>query len=344
MRQRKLQVFLSSTYTDLIDERLAAIEAILAAGHIPAAMEQFTLGDEDAWAKIKRWIDESDAYILILGGRYGSIEPESEKSYVELEYEYALNQNKPFMSIVVNVATHEARVKKMGLRVDERNHQDKLRVFREFVTKKHCAFWDDIKDIKASIFQKLPEWQARPELNGWIRAEEAASPETINELARLSKENSELREKLSTSRVEFDGLSFEALVKILRGDELRQFLLHPESFAKMSDGFQKEYAFYNPKNVGQLFELTMRRLAQGEVDSVTFRLSSDDKDEELWLEYNLSSLLEYGLAERKRRQEENRAYYTNVHNLTDVGMRFKNSLLAYGDLETRFVELWSVEV
>jgi hypothetical protein len=49
MRKRKLQIFLSSTYEDLIDERLAAIEAILAAGHIPAAMEQFSPGDETAW-------------------------------------------------------------------------------------------------------------------------------------------------------------------------------------------------------------------------------------------------------------------------------------------------------
>jgi hypothetical protein len=44
----------SSTYNDLINERLAAMEAILAAGHIPAAMEQFSPGDETAWDKIKQ--------------------------------------------------------------------------------------------------------------------------------------------------------------------------------------------------------------------------------------------------------------------------------------------------
>jgi len=44
MSKRKLQVFLSSTYEDLVDQRLAAMEAILAAGHIPAAMEQFAPG------------------------------------------------------------------------------------------------------------------------------------------------------------------------------------------------------------------------------------------------------------------------------------------------------------
>ena len=51
MRKRKLQIFLSSTYDDLVDHRLTAMEAILAAGHIPAAMEQFTPGDETAWKK-----------------------------------------------------------------------------------------------------------------------------------------------------------------------------------------------------------------------------------------------------------------------------------------------------
>lgn len=33
---KKLQVFISSTYTDLTEERQAAVEAILDAGHIPA--------------------------------------------------------------------------------------------------------------------------------------------------------------------------------------------------------------------------------------------------------------------------------------------------------------------
>ena len=65
MNKRKLQIFVSSTYEDLIDHRLAAMEAILAAGHIPAATEQFSLADETAWEKIRIWIDESDGFILI---------------------------------------------------------------------------------------------------------------------------------------------------------------------------------------------------------------------------------------------------------------------------------------
>ena len=83
---KKLQVFVSSTYTDLIEERQAAVQAILDAGHIPAGMELFKAGNRSQLETIYKWIDESDIYMLILGGRYGSIESKSGKSYTQLEY------------------------------------------------------------------------------------------------------------------------------------------------------------------------------------------------------------------------------------------------------------------
>lgn len=39
--KKKYQIFISSTYQDLKEERQAAVEAILKAGHIPAGMELF---------------------------------------------------------------------------------------------------------------------------------------------------------------------------------------------------------------------------------------------------------------------------------------------------------------
>jgi hypothetical protein len=94
MKDKKFQIFVSSTYIDLKEERQAAVEAILSAGHIPAGMELFSAGDESQMTVIKRWIDESDIYLLILGGRYGSIEPKSGKSYTQLEFEYAVEIKK----------------------------------------------------------------------------------------------------------------------------------------------------------------------------------------------------------------------------------------------------------
>ena len=40
-QKKKLQVFVSSTYTDLQDERQAAVEGILGSNNIPAGMELF---------------------------------------------------------------------------------------------------------------------------------------------------------------------------------------------------------------------------------------------------------------------------------------------------------------
>jgi len=52
--RKRLQVFVSSTFSDLRDERQAAVEAILVAGHIPAGMELFTSGDESQMEAIKQ--------------------------------------------------------------------------------------------------------------------------------------------------------------------------------------------------------------------------------------------------------------------------------------------------
>src|SRR6266496_3615130 len=100
--KKKLQVFMSSTYTDMLAERQAAVEAILRAGHIPAGMELFAAGDESQLETIRRWIDDSDIFMLMLGGRYGSIEPKSGKSYIELEYDYAAKTKKPLFAAVIS--------------------------------------------------------------------------------------------------------------------------------------------------------------------------------------------------------------------------------------------------
>src|SRR3954447_18526006 len=97
-QKKKLQVFVSSTYLDLKEERQAAVEAILTAGHIPAGMELFAAGDQSQMKVIQRWIDESDVFLLVLGGRYGSIDGSSGKSYIELEYDYAVAQGKAFFA------------------------------------------------------------------------------------------------------------------------------------------------------------------------------------------------------------------------------------------------------
>lgn len=105
---------MSSTYKDLIDERQAAVEAILDEGHIPAGMELFK-GGKSQLETIKRWIDDSDVYLLILGGRYGSIDKDTLLSYTQLEYEYALSRNMPVFAVVLDEEYLLEKSKKLGV-------------------------------------------------------------------------------------------------------------------------------------------------------------------------------------------------------------------------------------
>ncbi|MBI5366850.1 MAG: DUF4062 domain-containing protein [Planctomycetes bacterium] len=159
----KLQVFISSTFTDLRRERQAAVAAILENGHIPAGMELFAAGDEEQMKVIRRWIDESDIFMLILGGRYGSIEPNSGKSYTHLEYEYAVQQKKPLFAVVMTDKSREARVRNGELLAEltESAAPEKLADFGQLVTRRLCKFPDDEKDIKLDSAVKTPPARRR---------------------------------------------------------------------------------------------------------------------------------------------------------------------------------------
>lgn len=71
---KRYQVFISSTFEDLKEERQAVSKAVLELNHMPAGMELFPASDDKAWQLIKEVIDASDYYVLIIGGRYGSLD------------------------------------------------------------------------------------------------------------------------------------------------------------------------------------------------------------------------------------------------------------------------------
>ena len=226
--RKRLQVFVSSTFSDLIHERQAAVEAILTAGHIPAGMELFTSGDESQMDVIKQWIDESDIFLLILGGRYGSVEKKTRKSYIQLEYEYAVSKNKPLFACVIEDTAIEKRAKVYGTTNLEMDNQQKLKQFRANVLSKMIKFWEDAKDIKITIGETLSYFARRDDLAGWVRVtEEANMPALADEIARLSKENALLRSQVAaqTSEPTMHGLTFTEAKAILNAEGLLDFFV-----------------------------------------------------------------------------------------------------------------------
>src|SRR5687768_107755 len=97
--EKRFQVFISSTFTDLMDERQSVLRAILELDHMPAGMELFPAADDSAWQLIRDVIDASDYYVVIVGGRYGSRD-ERGIGYTEKEYEYAVQAGKPVLPLL----------------------------------------------------------------------------------------------------------------------------------------------------------------------------------------------------------------------------------------------------
>jgi hypothetical protein len=96
---RRYQVFVSSTYEDLEPERTEAIQALLELDCMPAGMELFPAANEQQWTWIRKIIDESDYYVVIVAGRYGSVHPDTGVSYTEMEYRYALEIPKAYTCV-----------------------------------------------------------------------------------------------------------------------------------------------------------------------------------------------------------------------------------------------------
>lgn len=197
MIEKKMQVFVSSTYHDLKAERQAAVEAILTAGHIPAGMELFAAGDASQWETIKRWIESSDVYMLILGGRYGSIEPTSGKSYIELEYDYAVSLNKPLFAVVIDDDHLDEKVKSDGRKVVETDHGAELKAFRARVMGKMVRTFSRVEDIKLAVHESMPQLIRDRELEGWVRGGAVKTVEDVEDRRRLENRVRDLEAEIA---------------------------------------------------------------------------------------------------------------------------------------------------
>jgi hypothetical protein len=195
---KKLQIFISSTYRDLIKERQAAVEAILNSSNIPAGMELFTAGNESQMEVIKRWIDDSDIYCLILGVRYGSVNASVGLSYTEIEYKYAIDQAKPVFAIVLAEDQLAARLALLASSDPELSSETRAKysVFREYVLSKVCRFFSDEKDIKISIMESIMDFIKRLDFAGWVKGNE------IPDYESMIRENTELKNEIAKIRQE----------------------------------------------------------------------------------------------------------------------------------------------
>ncbi|MBN7807271.1 DUF4062 domain-containing protein [Agrobacterium rosae] len=193
MAAKKYQVFVSSTFRDLVNERQDTIRNILDLNHIPAGMELFPAADVEQLSYIKKVIDECDYYLLIVGGRYGSLDAEG-ISFTEREYDYAVETGK-FVIAFVHGEPEELPVKNSDITPEL---AASLKKFREKVMDGRLVrSWTNRQDLQLVVLKSLMHaFSTNPQV-GWIRGNAAANDEVLEQSNKALQENVQLRQELA---------------------------------------------------------------------------------------------------------------------------------------------------
>lgn len=192
---KRYQVFISSTYSDLKEERSKVMQTVMALDCIPSGMELFTAFDAEQLEFIKKIIDDCDYYILIIGGRYGSMTKEG-ISYTEEEYNYAVSKGIPVLAFL-HKDINELTAGKVDLDSDK---QEKLKKFRDKVSSGRLVkFWSSPDELDGLVAVSLTKTIKTHPGIGWIRANVQSSLESLHEINELRKENEKLRKRLKST-------------------------------------------------------------------------------------------------------------------------------------------------
>ena len=186
---KRYQVFISSTYSDLKEERGKVMQTVMSLDCIPAGMEFFTAIDSEQLEFIKKIIDDCDYYILIIGGKYGSM-TEDGISYTEQEYNYAVSKG-----IRVLAFLHENINQLTTDKIEfDQNKREKLEAFRDRVkTGRLVQFWSNADELNGKVAVSLTKTIKTYPAIGWVRGNTPTNEETLQEINELRKELDELR-------------------------------------------------------------------------------------------------------------------------------------------------------
>ncbi len=206
MHNKKYQVFISSTYADLIEERKKILDVLFMADCIPAGMEAFVAADAEQFEVIKKVIDLCDYYVLIIGKCYGSIHPDTGKSYTEMEYDYAIGQGIPILVFAID--------DNMDLSVDkmetDENKINKLKKFRtRAMTNRLVSIWSSTEDLTGKLAISIMKAKSEIKRPGWQRAVDFDEASLRREIMELKSENEKLVNDLKAAKEEISFLTEE---------------------------------------------------------------------------------------------------------------------------------------
>jgi Domain of unknown function (DUF4062) len=276
---KKFQVFISSTFRDLVDERQDTIRSVLDLGHIPSGMEIFPATDVQQFEYIKKIIDECDYYVLIIGARYGSVDSEG-VSFTEKEYAYAVENGVPVLAFIHgDVGSLPVSRSDTEPAVVER-----LNKFRATVAEGRLVrFWRTRDELKAQVIVSLAKATSEIPGIGWIRGDAVASEQLLAQINTLRNENDDLRLKVTNLTVA-SMPSFKDLADLDSVFPLRIFVYNAagSDFKRSIDITWREIfravapSFTSPKWVSSISGALKTHITENRSINVTFVFDTDE--------------------------------------------------------------------
>lgn len=159
-------------------------------------MEAFPAADATPWDLIKTIIAESDYYVLIVGGKYGSTGPDG-ISYTEMEFNFAEELKKPILAFV-HSEPDQIPAGKIELEPEARR---RLHSFRELVSQRICKSWTNKENLKAAVLLAMVHAIRTKPAFGWVRNEGLENQELLRRLASLQERFDAQQAELLSLRV-----------------------------------------------------------------------------------------------------------------------------------------------
>ncbi|QTE73993.1 DUF4062 domain-containing protein [Clostridiales bacterium FE2010] len=257
---KKYQVFISSTYEDLREERDKVRDAILSMYHFPVGMELFGAASEEQWEIIKETIDTSDYYILIVGQRYGTVIPDGPDkgiSYTEKEFRYAKEKGIPILAFLID---DSVPVKAVYV---EKKHNKEFNKFKAAVKSgRTVSWWKNSDELAQQVTAALHKQIERTPRQGWMRTNDfqevtnqaQAIIKLINDNQKLTESYEKLKQEDNEHKTELENCKVRIQEK---ADQYIQLEKDYEKLAKEHDNLFGERNDDNPNNAADIDLVTI---------------------------------------------------------------------------------------
>ena len=179
MIEKLYQVFVSSTYEDLKNERKEVQEILIRCNCLPRGMELFNASNKSQWKIITEVIDSCDYFVLLIAGKYGSIDKNINISYTRKEFEYAKEKKIPIVAFIRDDidSLSASKVERDPVRIKL------LLDFIELVKDNRVInFWREKKDLSLKLYTSIQQLKVDSPGVGYFKSSEIPSRFFDNEI------------------------------------------------------------------------------------------------------------------------------------------------------------------